>query len=136
MKFKKKKKSILFALSCLKIVSFVRQCGKYCRARHGTHHNIIRQMRFLHWLDKSIGIHSICTTYCFSTSTKDTQPHHNVTVIRTVTVIFVSVFANCAVDLHNNSISTRNVKLTYLKVCIFSSKEFNAGNYLNNKNLG
>jgi len=111
----KLKKSILFALSYLKIVSYVRQCGKYCRARHGTQHNIIRRMRFLYWLDKPISIHSICTTYCFTTSTKDRQPHQNVTVIRTVSVMFVSVFANCAVDLHNNSISTRNVKTHIFK---------------------
>jgi len=67
-------------------------------------------MRIPYWLGMSIGIHSICTTYCFSTSIIDTQPHHNITVILTVSVMFVSVFANCAVDLHNNSISTRNVK--------------------------
>ena len=72
-------------------------------------------MRFPYWLDKSIGMHSICTTYCFSTSTKDTQTHHNVTVIHTVSVMFVSVFADCAVDLHNNSICTRNEKTHIFK---------------------
>ena len=70
-------------------------------------------------LGMSIGIHSICTTYCFFTSTIDKQPHHNITVICAVSVMFVSVFANCAVDLHNNSISTRNVKPHIFKIYIY-----------------
>ena len=70
-------------------------------------------------LGMSIGIHSICTTYCFFTSTIDKQPHHNITVICAVSVMFVSVFANCAVDLNNNSISTRNVKTHIFNIYIY-----------------
>jgi len=45
--------------------------------------------------------------------------------------MFVSVFANGAVDLHNNSISKRNVKThIFKKIYKLSSKKFNAGNYL------
>jgi hypothetical protein len=66
-----------------------------------TEHNIIHRIRFACWLVSSIGTHSeYVQLIAFSTSTFVTQPHHSVTIICTVSVMFVLFFANYDVDLH------------------------------------
>ena len=49
---------------------------KHVRARHVTHDNIIRRIRFACWITKAT--HTICNTYCFSTSTVVSRTHLNV----------------------------------------------------------
>jgi hypothetical protein len=105
---------------------------KYGRERHGRQQNIIRRIRFACWIDRSK-----------STQSENVQlialarqlEFHNRTAVLHLHVQFLSCLCYSLqivlLNYKNHSISTSNVQTHEFKnVCIFSSKRFNAGNYL------